>query len=452
MKNATITMREARHHVLPSATYDMIVGPRSSGHRITVVDPNYKAEGPNVHEVNSDGRYGEAMAAALRSIMRSRDGGLGLHISYNRSYQAIQHGQLCMAVFDSIGKRAADGLGAPFSSDYAFIGLSQVNGRIRYREIPTNVWYYSDFEISHTPETIKGDLKRLRNLMAGGFDEMRTAFENHWIRWPTGNWQTYDASVPGLLTKSRFYSECIGRVDGVSAPVHMIAKAETADALRSEIARFAGENGEAIADGGYIVVKPDVGCTRAMGVRILRADRHGRVSGDDIDEVASFLFSTDRLYSKFAPPTQWLIELGADRDVVRFFDSGTSYDMYYDLVPMVVAGEVVSTCAKVRSVESGTPIGLMPGQNPSEIAFLDVESAADVAKLRSKYARLYGIPELDFAIDEARGADALRSHLRDSGILDKAKAAAVAMHARSAEMLEESLPELHGSLAGARRR
>ncbi len=452
MRNASVTMREARYHVLPSATYDMVVGPQRTGHGISVVDPNYKAEGPNVHQVNSNGRYGDAMITALQNIMRSRDDGLGLHNSYNRSYQGIQHGQLCMTVFDDIGRRAAEGLGVPFSSDFAFTGLAQVNGRMRYMERPTNVWYYSDFEISHTPETITGDLKRLRRLMAGDFDAMRTAFENHWIRWPTGNWQTHDASVPGLLTKSRFYSECVDKAHGVSAPVYKIAKAQSAGALKGEIEGFAYENAEAIARGAYLVVKPDVGCTRAMGVRILRADERGKIGSGDVDEVAGFLFSTERVYSKFSPPTQWLVELGVERDVVKFRSGGTSYDLYYDLVPMVVAGEVVSSCAKVRTVESGSPITLMPGQNPSEIVFLDVERAADVTKLRSKYAKMYGVAEKDFAIDEASGADALRSHLNESGILDRAKAAAVAMHSRSIDMLEESLPELHGSLAGARRR
>jgi len=103
-------------------------------------------------------------------------------------------------------------------------------------------------------------------------------------------------------------------------------------------------------------------------------------------------------------------------------------------------------------VESGQPVTLMPGQNPSEIAFLDVEAAADVPKLRSKYAGMYGVPEEAFAINETGGAGALRSHLRGSGIIEKARTAAEAIHARSIDMLEENLSELHGSLAGARRR
>ncbi len=443
------------------ATFDGVV--ERATNRVMLVDPNRRPDGPLIHTVNSNGVYLRAFQDRLRDIVNEAGPQIeNIHFAGKRGWTRTNYGWTYEAMFRFMVDSVAKPLGLTSSFKYALDSINVQNGTVLRGpdNRRTMLFNYTDTEVSQTEDQINKDFRVLARLMKN--PEYMEMFSSVFINWPTGNWMPHPANVPGLLRKSDFYSD----LDSVGRKLHnFTVLTETGrDIMIEQVMDFA----ERAPPGKGIVVKPNVAGLRALGVYLLNPDgKNDRVTRERIEEVVDDIL--DPMHTGTSRIKEWLVEEEIDRDYISYLREGTRYRIYYDLIPMIVGHEPVSTYAKYSVVKEGERMQRMPGQHPVIFAFLGIENERRLPVEISKWeeqmepymAQLHERSRSDglkpqsilgrSGVEEGPESDIVREYLKGSGLIEAAEFAAIDAKMVLEERLDDQLATLRTSLLELRR-
>ncbi len=423
-----------KSHVLLQSSFDVV--PCRDG-RFVIVDDNRFQEGQFTHIVNSNGRYADAMRDAIVALVRREPDGIeNLHVAKTWSWKDVKHAHTYEVPIVKIVGDAAGELGLTATEGWSYRGI-QADVRFnvfRGSGRKSVVFNYADTDPARDSNTLKYDLGVVGGALSA--ENYRWLFEHRWINSPTANWTPPGVNIAGMHRKSEFYQAMEGM--GQGAPRYIVV-----DAIRSQRSEIVEQIYHfATASGTDIVIKPDTG-QRGMGVHVVNFTENGeslrRAIARSIDDIKSHPM-TRKL-------RDLLVESAVERDYIECRLGGQKARIYYDILPVVIGTEPVSTAAKYRVVYEGRQLDRMPGQAPVNIVFFGVPSQGELHERTRYWGERIGILPENSGIEEAPEAQIVKEAIPPER-LRQAEQLAVQSKAALADMLDTKLEVLRDSLEG----
>ncbi|MDE1851365.1 MAG: hypothetical protein KGH69_01595 [Candidatus Micrarchaeota archaeon] len=373
-------------NALLQASVDVVIGADGKAY---VVDFNRFQEGYSVHLLNKR----EAVEAAFVRETQALLGGQRVHIAGSTSWPELNFG----TIYDLTLKYLVGLAGAEETTvAYGLGGMDVNKGAFTFRNEPTQIFYYRDFEAMSNREKLDSDLRKLFRIM-NNTPELEPTLTGSWVNWPTACWCPANMQLNTLMTKSGLYGKM--KAAGLNVPDHIVINdREEHSIVREKLAAMLEQH-------GTVVAKPDKVGGRAVGVTIIR-DRA------DIDNFVDGLGNTNL--------ENWLIEGSIPRHVV----TAEGKNVIFDLIPLVIGLEAVSTNVKYSFVRNGV-IEKMPGVNPAIFVLPGIEGRGHLEERAEYLIEMIGFQGKDrglhdlaerrrqFGAIEGDEADELRAYFRN---------------------------------------